>query len=319
METTKAHVLNCQFSSWYPKFKKLTPRARILKPIPPSVLNYLNQDGIFLGGSDDDENEDDGEIKDEDDENVQRARVSAEDLKLITDTIEELGGSVVPKLNWSTPKDALWIAPTNSLKCTNASDILLLLKASDFVAHDLDDPFDNCKDDVVGKLTENFSYELVLKEWFPIHTSHEYRCFVKGRKLVAVSQRDPNYYDFLEKEAPEHLELLIELSEKLHDFPDENFVFDAYIQKDRAFLIDINPYSLTTDGQLFSWSEINKLNTDDPVLRLVPKGPFGSSGSMYSENRVPFDMVAANLGGNISEFANSMQQSMAAEEKKDKF
>ena len=42
-------------------------------------------------------------------------------------TIEELGGKVAPKLNWSAPKDATWIAATNSMECRTPNDIYLLL------------------------------------------------------------------------------------------------------------------------------------------------------------------------------------------------
>lgn len=62
-------------------------------------------------------------------------------------TIAELGGSVVPKLNWSAPKDATWISATNSMECQVPNDIYLLLKSSDFITHDLDHAFDGCEDE----------------------------------------------------------------------------------------------------------------------------------------------------------------------------
>ena len=76
----------------------------------------------------------------------------------ISSAIESLGGSVLPKLNWSSPRvrcvcvrerdregpyiphhlqDATWISPGNSLRCTCPAEIFLLLKSSDFIAHDL--------------------------------------------------------------------------------------------------------------------------------------------------------------------------------------
>lgn len=62
-------------------------------------------------------------------------------------TIAELGGSVVPKLNWSAPTDATWISATNSMECQVPNDIYLLLKSSDFITHDLDHAFDDCEDE----------------------------------------------------------------------------------------------------------------------------------------------------------------------------
>ena len=74
----------------------------------------------------------------------------------ISSAIELLGGAVLPKLNWSSPRvrreggrererpyfpnhlqDATWISPGNSLRCTCPAEIFLLLKSSDFIAHDL--------------------------------------------------------------------------------------------------------------------------------------------------------------------------------------
>ena len=51
--------------------------------------------------------------------------------------MQKLGGCVVPKLNWSCPIDSVWIS-INGIRCHSADDVLLLLKASDRVAHDLD-------------------------------------------------------------------------------------------------------------------------------------------------------------------------------------
>jgi hypothetical protein len=66
----------------------------------------------------------------------------------IKSTIAELDGSVVPKLNWSAPKDATWISATNSMECQVPNDIYLLLKSSDFVTHDLEHAFDDCEDEI---------------------------------------------------------------------------------------------------------------------------------------------------------------------------
>jgi hypothetical protein len=37
--------------------------------------------------------------------------------------ILQLGGQVAPRLNWSSPTDALWISAYNSLKCCNADQV----------------------------------------------------------------------------------------------------------------------------------------------------------------------------------------------------
>lgn len=40
--------------------------------------------------------------------------------------IQRLGGSVVPKLNWSCPVDALWINPSTTLACSNPEQVSFL-------------------------------------------------------------------------------------------------------------------------------------------------------------------------------------------------
>jgi len=47
---TGQDILNCSFSSWYAKYHRLSPRARIIKPLPESFLNFLKSDGIVIPG-----------------------------------------------------------------------------------------------------------------------------------------------------------------------------------------------------------------------------------------------------------------------------
>ncbi|CAB76024.1 translation initiation factor eIF2 assembly protein [Schizosaccharomyces pombe] len=306
---TKNQVLHCQFSSWYSLFRKLTPKAKVIKPIPATVLKYLHEDSIYVEQPMNTVEEVDSE---EDEESAPAYYPEREAIQLIEKAIKELGGAVVPKLNWSTPKDALWITTTGSLKCTTAEEVLLLLKSSDFVAHDLNHAFDDCKDfdNADGSVPKDFSFELVLKEWFPMHASTEFRCFVKSKRLIAFCQRDDNYYEFLKENIDCYEKLISDLLKKLDTFPDPDFVFDVYIHKDRAWLIDINPFYPRTDGLLFSWSELESMNSENmkPEIRLIPKGSMPSTGSAkYYTNRVPFDMIAASEGENLLEFAQKWQ------------
>lgn len=41
------HVLNCQFSRWYPLFKHCTPKSVVLD-LTEDVVQYLQQDGVVL-------------------------------------------------------------------------------------------------------------------------------------------------------------------------------------------------------------------------------------------------------------------------------
>lgn len=174
----------------------------------------------------------------------------------------------MPKLNWSAPKDATWIN-ANSMDCRTANDVYLLLKSSDFVTHDLEHAFD---DTVPGDgpeatlTTADIPYHLVLRKAFEMNPSVEFRCFVRNRKLIGITQRDLNHFDFL-FELQDRLQSKIQefFDVRLRDtFPDDNFVFDVYVPTpyERVWLVDVNPWAPRTDPLLFSWLEL--LTMDEP-------------------------------------------------------
>jgi hypothetical protein len=114
------------------------------------------------------------------------------------------------------------MVPGPALKCQSPADVYLLLKSSDFISHDLDHAFDGCvdydpatvveeelvqatsklsvegssdtdSDDDDGdapprkRLAKQYPFELVLKQWYDMPKSQEWRCFVRDRKLVGES------------------------------------------------------------------------------------------------------------------------------------
>ena len=44
-------------------------------------------------------------------------------LAEINAAIDRLGGAVSPKMNWSCPKDAVWVSTGNTHRCTNADEV----------------------------------------------------------------------------------------------------------------------------------------------------------------------------------------------------
>uniref|UniRef100_A0A8C4ZCQ7 Translation initiation factor eIF2 assembly protein n=1 Tax=Gadus morhua TaxID=8049 RepID=A0A8C4ZCQ7_GADMO len=233
----KEQVVNCQFSVWYPIFKKHTIKSLIL-PLPQNVIDYLLDDGTLVvsgrqrhtTNSDSDEEED---IQWSDDETT--ATVTAPEFPEFTskvlEAINALGGRVFPKLNWSAPRDANWIALNSSLQCQSLSDVFLLFKSSDFITHDLTQPFLHCSDQDSPDPVIN--YELVLRKWSELIPGGEFRCFVKENKLIGICQRDyTQYYHHISNQ-------------------EEN---------GRVWLIDINPFGLVTDSLLFSWEELTSGN-----------------------------------------------------------
>ncbi|KAL4803316.1 D123-domain-containing protein [Aspergillus unguis] len=275
---TYSHILHCSYDYWQPKYRALTPKSRII-PLTPAFISYLHADGIVLPPEDtpaaDDDNlsdfSDDPDAQEEEqgDPSKQWPEIHA----AVKSTIAELSGKVTPKLNWSAPKDATWMAATNDTQCRTPNDIYLLLKSSDFITHDLEHPFDDCVPDTSYSPTPTSStppevkYSLVLRQYVNFNPSLEFRCFVRNRKLLCLCQRDQNHYDFLFG-MRDLLRSRIQafFDEKLKDsFPDSSFVFDVYVPPphQRVWLIDINPWAERTDPLLFSWLEV--LRMKDPV------------------------------------------------------
>jgi hypothetical protein len=278
---TKQHILNCSFHNWHPKYRAITPKARLV-PLPSAFVDYLKSDGIVLPPeendngtwSDDDsgifsgaDNNDGGEQ-----EEVDPSLHWRDTHEAIERTIEELGGKVAPKLNWSAPKDATWIAATNSMECSSPNDIYLLLKSSDFITHDLAHAFDDTADQSTTPDPE-IAYHLVLRKWINLNPSVEFRCFVRDRQLIALCQRDLNHFDFLFNMQDKLRQRVQDFFDsKLQDsFPDPNFTFDVYIPPphDKVWVVDFNPWAMRTDPLLFSWMEL--LTMDVPETQTQDK------------------------------------------------
>lgn len=285
---TRQHIIHCSYHFWHPKYRAITPKARLI-PLSDAFINYLRSDGIILPPEMNDSRNsstdaDSGIFSASTSPAVLDSEAEDEDPSLawcdihrrIKETIAELKGSVHPKLNWSAPKDATWIAATNSMDCRSPNDIYLLLKSSDFITHDLEQAFDGCEEgsdddrpgnepggnaSQVSHAMPSIPYHLVLRKTIPaLVTSLEFRCFVRRRSLLCMCQRDLNHYQFLPDLVPRLRFRTEEFFEKyLRDtFPDENFVFDIYIPAphEKVWLIDINPWAPRTDPLLFSWLEI---------------------------------------------------------------
>ncbi|KXT05351.1 hypothetical protein AC578_11086 [Pseudocercospora eumusae] len=280
---TKSHILNCAYSSWFPKYRAITPKSRVI-PLTKPFVDYLRADAIVLPEDEDPPTPSDsdsayvsssthGDDEEEEDDEEDQEDVAAEWRHVhqaIRATIAELGGKVIPKLDWSAPKDATFMN-ANTMECKKPSDIYLLLKSSDFITHDLEHAFDDCiseSSDEEHMTTDNITYHLALRKSFPSWVpSLEFRCFVRNRKLLCISQRDLNHYGFLFKMQHRIRSIINEFFEvRLRDtFPDKSFVFDCYIPQpyEKAWLVDINPWALRTDPILFSWEEL--LGMDDPI------------------------------------------------------
>lgn len=118
--------------------------------------------------------------------------------------IEELGGHIIPKMQWSCPKDAAWMLPDNSIRCSSPHEIFLLLKSSDRIAHDVDtmqfmiesgsprSPLHGNSDRETGSSSDEevcppvLAHTLALRKWYALRPGREFRCFVSNHELIGT-------------------------------------------------------------------------------------------------------------------------------------
>jgi hypothetical protein len=229
-------------------------------------------------------------------------------IQFISDSISEYG-SIFLKLSSRSPKDvsndnlnkfvdeefsklsneelkennsrifAVQKAAMRLMKVTNIDRALELLILSTRVYEDFQDELE----------AKKFDISLVVREWVDVDIDMEFRGFVYGGKLVAVSQY--NYLCFfphikekkllIEKRLKELYEL-VKPSIDLH-IKDSNCIIDFYVKldfekyedvKDCVGIIELNPFEITTGACLFSWQQDEKLLTgksEDFEFRIVEK------------------------------------------------
>ncbi|XP_073508485.1 translation initiation factor eIF2 assembly protein isoform X2 [Phyllobates terribilis] len=268
----KEQVVNCQFSVWYPRFKRLSIRSVVI-PLPENVKDYLLDDGT-----------------------------------LVVSGREDSVGCSQPDLNSNEEEevqDAYWIALNSSLKCKSLSDIFLLFKSSDFVTHDFTQPFLHCTDDSPDPSVQ---YELVLRKWCELIPGAEFRCFVKENKLIGISQRDyTQYYEHVCKQKEDICGSIQDFFKEniQYKFLDEDFVFDIYKDSEgKIWLIDFNPFGEVTDSLLFTWEELmngrvpgdeEDIEQDCPMFRNTTS-EVTVQPSPYLSYRLPKDFVDLSTG-----------------------
>lgn len=349
----KQQILNCSVDSWYRKYRQHCMHSVIL-PLPNSILEYLGESGIILADDTKCANEEDDEewtapittntsplheYEDSDSDELLETTPPnhrfPEFHQRLKDVIAELGGAVFPKLNWSAPQDATHMMTEKTMRCIQPNDIYLLLKSSNLITHDLDHAFDGCQDKATS--SANFTPILTLRPWLNIKPSLEFRCFVKQRTLIGISQRDRNHYSWLSAMRPVIAAKVEDFFERVMrtSFPDSSFVFDVYIPEDSTFrhnlgavqLIDINPWAPKTGSLLFSWNELltmevpgmllgdisvassedDSTTTDDdcedvvdfvPEMRIVEKGANPEMMTTeFSAHKLPLEVVEAGRDG----------------------
>ncbi|KAI8142590.1 D123-domain-containing protein [Fennellomyces sp. T-0311] len=321
-EPTQQDIVNCALPSWYNQFRSATFRSKVLA-LPVAFIEYLNEDGIYLPEDGQpraatiEELDDNGDGEEEDEEDYKDTRPNFPAIEeFIRASIQDLGGAVFPKLTWSSPRDAAWIASTQSLKCTSPFDVFLLLKSSDFVNHDLNHAFEHCEQQEEG----NVDHYLVLRKWQDLQPSMEFRVFVKNKEIIGISQRDLTFYSFMEGMKDEIEDIIYDFFEDhvQQVFPNSSYVLDVYVERQRrkVWIVDFNPFTPATDGLLYEWSELAQLDhtQDETEFRIIESEAEANAhacrGPRFATNMVPRDMIDLSGGRTVAEFAEEFQRAM---------
>jgi len=223
--------------------------------------------------------------------------------------IVRLGGAVLPKLNWSAPKDATWMSADGTLCCTSAAEAVLLLRASDFAAADIEQA-----------RAMQLAPALVLKAWRPMAPASELRCFVLHGTLVAICQRHIHEVFPSLAASAEHLARVVArfvagLAAQ-NALPCTDCVVDVYVDgggPDAVSLVDVAPLDkafLESAPSLVTWSELQQQQqcppttvrtVDAKALRGVQPGPRNLCG-------VPVDLRDATSAADLEEVINAMER-----------
>ncbi|KAF0698366.1 Aste57867_11016 [Aphanomyces stellatus] len=296
---TISQVDNCRFTAWYENLRDESILS-IAIPLPEEFIRTLLEDKIQV------------------DEELYPDRF----VDAVKESIKTLGGSVFVKLDWSSPRDAKWMLG-NSLRCRTFEDIVVLLKSSDFISHDLTEVYEGCVDKADHVKSRPETFHLVLKKWCNFYDSMHFRCFVVDGSIVGISQRNcTEFYDFLQNESTQEnlcnaIESFFKKNFKSdYEFSDPNFIFDVYIDKNnRVFLLDINVFGCVTDGLLFNWEELHQLQMasleDNIDFRVVTSEKMAYCDP-YSQYRVPLDLVDhLSTPGGFDDFIRQVAQDNA--------
>jgi len=229
----------------------------------------------------------------------------------IDKAIKSFGGNAFVKLSTRSPKDSLHgkinnrmkdalmealkesdetpngdtiafvTATRTAAKVSSGEEALNLLLLSQRIKSDLY---------MAIEFPDAFNLQVLVREWIPMRPDYEFRAFVFGNKLNAISQYCYyQHFPHIVSNREKIRQKLITFWESVKDMiKQDNYIMDVVItDDDRALIIELNPFFNDTSACLFNWREpvdrkILKEGTTDIPLRLLEKpveDPMGCLGS----------------------------------------
>eukprot|EP00727_Mastigamoeba_balamuthi_P005679 m51a1_g1730 hypothetical protein (332) ;mRNA; f:146749-148174 len=323
-----ARDVDCSFERWASGPLRKHAGRHVVLPLPAALVSLIDAGGPLTAARSDFPSYRASEIDDSDVTAVDPAWSDADEAeddaprdpelsrfeRSVAEAVAGLGGSAFARTNWTAPKDALFMTPDSTLRCTTPSDVVLLLRSSNFTAQDLA----MCKQLGVQPV-------LVLKRWKTLSESAEFRCFVFGGRLVAACQRyTGSFYEFLPASRERIAKVLHEFHSRVVSpvFPLRDYMMDVHVdQHDRVLVVDMSPLDEArhhTAGQsLFTWADLQAAASAhaegaDPLVRVIEsqQGVIVSDRSAWG---VPFDLVGGE--SSVEELAAAAREFVEKEEK----
>lgn len=182
----------------------------------------------------------------------------------VAEAVSKMPDGAFIRLGSRSPKDSFEGLRRGSFKINTGDDPLeILLDASERVCADL-----------LLAVKQGYSPHIFVRQWMEIPRWAEFRCFMRDRKLVGISQ-----YHYLQGEAlPEIVADASTIEWVIRDqfFPSfreashlDSVVFDVFLKRWTARdnsrvwevkLLEINPFFEFTDPCLFDWREGGQFN-----------------------------------------------------------
>lgn len=184
-----------------------------------------------------------------------------------------------------------------TLKCTTPGHIYMLMKSSTLMLSDyIDEP-----------ISEPY---LVLRKYYPINNSTEFRCFIINKELVGISQRYCSvYYEFLNNFKEKYIDIITNFYNNIikDTFDELNYTLDLYIDKrEKIWIIDFGDLNEDIDTCLFDYNELKNFTTI-PVYRVVEckTGIIPSNRMFY---QLPLELQGIDQG--IEEYISDLRDKM---------
>lgn len=187
-------------------------------------------------------------------------------LQTLDHAVAQFPQGAFVRLGSRSPKDS-YQGYTARYRATSGQEALAFLT----------DCSERVADDLLMCIFKEYPPHIFVRPWLDLATWGEFRCFMKGRRLVGISQ-----YDYLKKEHFPQLEAVADaipqvIGEFFKVFEPachlDNVVFDLIMDPKalargelKPRLLEINPFGIYTDPCLFSWKKPEEM---DGSLRYI--------------------------------------------------